>query len=421
MKNSLGFVFSSLTKDSIVNISGSFLNSLLGLIFFILVSRTFGPPLFGVFGVLLAFQVIFSDVFDFGINTGILRFIPQEIAKGEFDVANKFLKLSLELKIFIGFTFILIGLFLSKPLSVLIFKNASYSLPLLFAFAILPTLLLGFSVSYLQSKKEFIKANILNFSSNLARLLILFMILVFGKISVLQVFALFALSPLVGFFVSLFLLKMDFLFASDEWSVFKNFFSFNKWIFLGFSLSSIYSRLDNFFLVRLSNSFQTGLYASSSRLLSFHPQVAGALSITLAPRFSSFQKKIEAFNFFKKSFLTITFFSVLNLFLIPLAPLLVPLLLGIEYQGAVPAFQILSLAMVFILLSVPAQGALIYFLSKPKIFFILSLIQFLVIIIFDLIFIPKYGAFGASLAFLISSFLAFAMPTIFVFSKFKNV
>ena len=117
---------------------------------------------------------------------------------------------------------------------------------------------------------------------------------------------------------------------------------------------------------------------------------------------------------------SVAFISVLNLFLIPLAPFLIPLLLGVEYKEAVPAFQVLSLAMVFILLSVPAQGTLIYFLSKPKIFFILSLIQFLVIVIFYLIFIPKYGAFGASLAFLISSFLAFVIPTIFVLVKFKK-
>lgn len=410
------FSFPSLTKDALVNTTGTVFNAFIGLVFFAILSRSLGPEKFGIFAAVQALLIVLSDIFDLGTNNGILRFLPQ-IGSDQKTQGNV-LKTALGIKLIIGLTIFFAGFILSKILSLIIFKSAEASSITLLAFLILPTLLLGFSVSCLQARHQFVKAAVLNIAANIFRLIFLIFLILSSSLTVFSALAIFALTPVIGFLISpLFFSFAPIILGRIEWKFFKEFLSFNKWITVAFSTAAIQARIDNLFLIRLSNSFETGLYAASSRLLSIYPQISGALSTAYAPSFSEAEKKNKGREIFKKTILQTTILAAIGLVPIIFASPIISLIYGKEYLPALRIFQILYLGMFFIILSVPSLTAIIYFLAKPKFYFLLTLFQLLVTIGGNILLIPRYQAQGAALTFTVGIFLVYLTAT--VYSKAK--
>src|SRR5436190_1353292 len=109
-------------KQSMITFLGTLINGSLGAIFFIFMARWLGPAKFGIFGVGVTVLTLVADISDFGISTGIIRFVGKYAKKDEY-VALKYLKASFNFRLFISLIVLLIGLLISHGLAINVFSK----------------------------------------------------------------------------------------------------------------------------------------------------------------------------------------------------------------------------------------------------------------------------------------------------------
>ena len=75
IKNLINLSFTQTGKDTGIVFLGTLINVIIGGLFFILAPRILGPADYGLFSVVLATGLMAFNFANFGIDTGILRFI----------------------------------------------------------------------------------------------------------------------------------------------------------------------------------------------------------------------------------------------------------------------------------------------------------------------------------------------------------
>ncbi|HEY5600947.1 MAG TPA: polysaccharide biosynthesis C-terminal domain-containing protein, partial [Patescibacteria group bacterium] len=199
----------------------------------------------------------------------------------------------------------------------------------------------------------------------------------------------------------------------------KDFFKFNRWVALGFIFAAIQANLGSFMLLRLTDAGQAGIFAAASKLMSFFPQIVGAISITFAPKYSDNVDLSLAKSFFKKTAIISSLAAVGILAILPFADLIIKVFFGEEFLGAVSVLQISTLQTSFLFLSIPATTAILYLWGKSNIYAIIAILQTLVVFGLNALLIPDLGAIGASVSFLVATVLVFVLATAYAVVKLK--
>ena len=161
--------FTGTGKDTSIVFAGTLVNVICGGLFFILAPRILGPSQYGFFSVVVATGIMVANLANFGIDTGILRFVKDN----DQSSSDRILKLAFQAYLLIGVTVFILGFLVSSYLANLLgHPNLGPFFKIAFA-GIIFLLLTDFFIATLQAKKQFLKASIVNISSNLARFLIL--------------------------------------------------------------------------------------------------------------------------------------------------------------------------------------------------------------------------------------------------------
>src|SRR3989344_4171260 len=276
-------------RQSLVTISATVINGILGFLFYIVLARNLGPEVFGLFTVSIAVLTLTVDLVDLGINTGLVKFVAGNINENR-QKALKFLKLSLEIKLIIWIIILVIGFFVAPTVAVNIFNKKELVLPLqLVMLGVGSAMLFNFATSSLQAFQKFKSWSLINILSNSLRLLIVFLLIFSLNINLFNSLLVYILMPLFGFLVTLFLIPTrQFIKQKNEFKLFPKLFGFNIWV-VGFTaISAISTRLDLFITTRYLSDYEVGLYGFSTQIVSVVPQIIGAISIVTAPKFSSF-------------------------------------------------------------------------------------------------------------------------------------
>lgn len=397
---------SSTRKDLLITLFGSGLAALLGSAFFVIVSRLLGPTNFGIFSALVMLIVLISDIADLGVSAGLPNFVSRAEKLGDLQSAGRFLNLSLVLKILVATSVVALGFIFSHWLSATLFKRDIE--PGLLPWALTGGILMAvysFSLSALQARRKFATAAFLNVSGNSARLLFLLLIGLGFSLSISSGIAFYLAGLAVTAIGGLVLLPVGLLRNLPTKTDLHSFFSFNKWLALGVLLYAIFTRLDSILLVSLKNPYEAGVYAAASRVTFVFPFIISGLAAVWSSRFSAFSRDEEALLYFKKSFVTSGFISLVSLLAIPLAPFIVRLVFGTDYLGSITPLIILVLGWVAFLLAVPAVQFITYYLSRPDLYAFSTLTQFIAIVSLDFSLIPQLGAVGAAVAFLVGNVL----------------
>ena len=279
------------------------------------------------------------------------------------------------------------------------------------------TLLGNFFVAVLQTKRQFVKASIVNISANILRLIILLVASYFLTIDLNFLTILVYSVTIIYVIVGKIFVPLNFLKAENENIHFKNFFGYNFWIAASLAISSI--PFDNYLLVKIAGPIATGLYAAPMKILTTTYQFAGSYSRVLASRFSSFDSDTKAIEFAKKaSTLVILIFCGIILSNL-IAPILVTIF-GDEFQPSVPIFRILTIGMAFFFADTVPMSLILYYFGKSKIAFYVTIWHYAIYLMLLLYFIPKYSATGAAVAFTASEIVTFFTLTSYVVFKFKK-
>jgi len=414
IKNLINLSFTQTGKDTGVVFLGTLINIIVGGLFFILAPRILGPADYGLFSVILATGLMVFNFANFGIDTGILRFIKP----GQKETNQKYLKLALKAYLAIGFLIFSLGYVFSPIIAQFLDAPQTENLLRIAFGATMFSLLGNFFVAVLQTQKQFIKASAVNISANAARLVILAIASYFLTIDLhFLTILVYAVTILYVIFGKIFV-PLDFLRAQEEHLHFKNFFGYNFWVAASLAISAI--PFDNYLLVKIAGPVATGLYAAPMKILAMTYQFAGSFSRVLASRYSSFDSNRKAIEFSQKAtpLVLAVFFGLLVISF--LANPIVRLFFGNQYQQSIQIFRITSVGMAFFFADTIPVSIILYYFGRSKVTFYVTVWHYLIYVLLLLYFIPRQSALGAAIAFSISEIITFVTLSAYVVFKFRK-
>ncbi len=398
---------------------GTLLNGILGALFFIILAKALGPSDFGLFAVAIATLTLISDIADSGINTGLINFISRHLSSNT-DQAYRFLKLGLEIKIIIWLIILPIGWLLAPFLCQTIFQKQELINPIrVMMIGVGGALLFSFATNALQALQKFWAWSFLNILSNGLRLILIGYLVLIGRLSLPNVLWVYVGILFLGFFIGLKFLPLRFLKVTNEKSVGREFFHYNKWIALFTILAALSSRLDTFLTARLVTTAQLGIYSVAVQLSSAVPQLVFAIAAAIAPKLASFTTDQQAKSYLMKLQLLVIGIALLGTVSFPIAYYFFPWL-GPVYQASIMPFIILMVAQLIFLIAIPTHQVIFYYFQKPNFFFKVSLIRFFLTLGAGYFLILNYGIIGAALAVLIGSLSDFILPAVWVIYRFNR-
>ena len=416
-----GSVFSTTTfKQTSITFSGTIINGLLGALFYILTARFLGPAAFGLMSVAVTTLTLVADIGDLGSNTGIVNFIPRYLNEDKTK-ALRFLKLGLEVKLFVALTVFILGWFLSPYISSEILLKPELSVPLKIVFSGVGfSLLFSFIISTLQAFQRFWSWSILQIATNSLRVILVLSLIYLGSFTLNNNLLIYIVVPFIGFTAGLLLIPRQFLSVTSEKDVAKEFFKYNKWVALFTIIAAIGARIDTYISARLLTSTQLGFYSASLQLVQVVPQIVVSIHTVVAPKMASMGKIEELVKYIKKTQIMVLGLAGLGLLSIPLVILLIPILYGPEYVPTIPIFVVHLFAMLVFLISVPVHMAIFYYFSYPKLFFWLSFVQLILVSSLSFFLIPEIGVIGAALAVLVGQVFNFTVPLIWLLKRINQ-
>lgn len=396
-------------KDTIAVFLTTGVNIFIAGLFFVIAPRILGPSDFGIFATVVATGIFAINVANFGIDSGILRFASNKTN------SNTYLTLAFKSYIILGVVTAVIGLLISPVLAqILGYVQITNLLRIAFASTIF-LLLTNFYVAALQSRKEFIKASLINISSNLSKIIILIIAAAFFSAKLYIVTIIFFFTPIISTIVGKILSPFKFQ-KSGAQDLF-GFFHYNLWIALSLIIASI--PLDNYFLLKFAGSQQTGLYAAPFKILTFVYQFAGNFTKVLAPRFSSFDtnEKVRAFAFKSFGIVALAVFALLLLAIF--AQPVNSLIFGKSFTDSAQIFKILTLGFIFFFSATVPSAIILYYLGKSQVVFAITLIRVIIFILLLYFLVPAIQAKGAAIAYVIAEASTFLLLSFYSFWKLK--
>src|SRR3990167_4505539 len=140
-------------KDTIIVFLTTGINIFIAGLFFVFAPRILGPSDFGIFATVVATGILATNIANFGIDTGILRFASNGVKN------NPYLSLAFKSYLILGTLTAVVGFLISPLLANLLGHNQLVPLLRIAFFSIIFILLTNFYVASLQAKKEFIKSH----------------------------------------------------------------------------------------------------------------------------------------------------------------------------------------------------------------------------------------------------------------------
>lgn len=379
--------------DATVLVFGTVLNSVLGLVFYILAARNLGPEGFGYLSFLTGLAILAAEVGDMGFSQAIIRFGQ----KGDLPAV---LKLVFVQRLLVSaLYFVLAWLFKAEFI-----VCAAIATGFVFLSAVTQALL---------AQKSFLTSTLVNISGNLVRLVITVWLIVTGSATIVNLAGSFLIGVVFSFCLGLSVLwsrkVLTFSVGEvfDHWPKIRR---FSPWLGGSQIIASAAAKSDIPLLFWLAGPHVVGIYSSAAKLTSLYPQVATALENVFSPRFSAGgavdQEKREYYllaGLFVTGVLAVSF----------LAPWIVPFIFGPSYQSAIPVFIGLSLAAVPFILSGPAMALLVYRRGQSHKHFVISLSSTIILLGGYLFLVPSFGVFGIVAAAFLANSLILILAMIF--------
>ncbi|MEK7112599.1 MAG: oligosaccharide flippase family protein, partial [Patescibacteria group bacterium] len=224
MKETLTQIIKTRTiKDSAISFTGTFVNGLLGLAFYILMARNLGPLNFGIFSVAVATLTLITDISDVGTDTGLVRFIGKYLNSDKLK-ALRFLKLGLKVKLAAWLGVLVLGWFLAPFVSVNLLNKGELLIPLRLALVgVGGALLFSFATHAVQAIQRFWVWSGLNVGGNLIRLLGVIFLISLMQLNLISGFVVYIAVPFLGFLAGFFFIP-SFFKVKNEFGVSKEFF-----------------------------------------------------------------------------------------------------------------------------------------------------------------------------------------------------
>jgi O-antigen/teichoic acid export membrane protein len=382
----------------------------IGFLYAIFLARFLGVHDFGIYSFTLAFIYPFMQVADFGIERYILRDLSRDPDRSSYYLSNL-----IPLRILFAITAlaiaILLGLILGQTSTQIIYF-------FVFGLALIPYNLIFLFTSYLNSQEKmeyYAVANIMQITLT-AGLGIIFALLKFGLV------AIFLSYPLANVILLLFFLvkakKWNIpLGWNMDWKFWKKSLT-ESWIFAALLIIAVfYLRLSTIMVGVLKGPEATGLYSSASRFVEAMILIPQSLALALFPLSSKLilEDKEKLKRVYKKGLGILFLFSLpFSFALIFGSKIITGFAFGKEYLPAIPVFMVLGISIIFFFLNALA-GNIIQNSNYVKKFLPFAGLNFVILLIFTLILIPRYSIVGAAWAVVGGEIAGLIINNLFVY------
>ena len=276
------------------------------------------------------------------------------------------------------------------------------------AVSIFCSVLANFVNYSLSARRKFLKVSLLTSFGALLRLLFLLAIAMTNKVTLENSVVAQTLSIVFLLLVSLYFIKINFLSSQTDFSDIKKLMRFAYLLGFARMFTGIAYRLDVLMLVSLKNAHEAGIYSTASRVISIYPLLSASFLTVIAPKIATINNKTDLKKYLSKALFGIIVLVSSIIFMLFFAGPFMLILFGDKALAAVTVFRLLLISMIFFVLSVPVVSLAVYYLKAPYILTVNSIIQLLIVVFGNIIFIPQFGRNGPA----VSLILAFSITLI---------
>ncbi len=408
-----GILTAQTTKDTLISFLGLGTIAIVGMVFTVITARALGPTLFGIFSALNAVVTLLSSMGDLGLSSALVNFIPKLTDRRNVIISTVFW-IQIATSVILALALALLGL---KP--DLIIPGSTTAHFIIIGILTGLYVLQGFALGIFNSERKFLFASILQGSDSVLKLVIVAGLFFTDSFNIEYALLANVVSCLLSVFWGLGreLSNIRRIFPRAQ---VLEIFHFAKWIALSRAFSVMISRVDVILLNLLVGGFQAGIFSAASRIALLFALLVSSISSVIAPRFSAFVNKDDIKLYLKKVTLMVGGIALFMIGTIIFADPLVRTIFGEKYLAAIPVFRALTLAMIPFLLSVITSQPLIYSFNQPKYFSRVTIFQVTILVILDLILIPRYGALGPTIALGIANTFLFGATATKLYLLLRN-
>jgi len=409
----LPLILSKTARNTYFIFSGNSLAMVLAFFYTIILYRIVSISDFGYYSALFSFLLLLTDIADIGIGSSLSRFLPP-LKKNPIKMFG-FLKSAFLTQFTTVFLIFIIIVFAAPFISQVLFHSKDLiTFVRIVGLGIVGAAVGNFFLNTLYAKEKFVTASIFTIITALARLVFLLVLAGFAIVSLSNVIWALVGSFIFGSLIGMMLVNPVFLFHKSTKSDIRILLGFSSFLGIARTLTAVSSRLDVLMLMALTNSVETGIYSTASRVASLYPVFTASFISVVGPRVAVI-KEVELKNYFTKIILaTIGLIVTILIFILIAKPFMV-ILFSEKSLPSVPVLRSLLISMMFFTGSIPGVALSVYYLKKPFILTVNSILQLITVIFGNLIFIPHFGRIGAAfsliaaygLSFLLTSFMSF--------------
>lgn len=428
-------------EDVIVSMIPQVATAVAGFIASVLIARGLGPQGMGNYALILSVSGLAAALSDLGIGQTAIRFASRAAANNDTDNQLAILRWAFRLRMILVFLTSTIA-FIAAPLVADKFWHDSSLSPLVrlslltgvfTAIAAVPTI-------YLQSLKLFKMNAAVIVGQTIVSLAGIVIIAVLKKWSLNNVIIASVVATSLGAITFIVLVPKASFFKWNEFpkqlSESINYFwkaphsnlakspsldatdanSFAFMMLLSSVIVTLTMRADVWLMGLYVEKSQIGLYSVASRLTLPLVIVLGGLNTALWPRSSTLNTTDEILTLIKKTS-KLSFLVVLaGLIYSILAPMLIPLLFGSNYQSAILLSQWLCIRYCISIATCPI-GIIGYSFGLVRLYWIINFIQLLLVILINIALLPRIGALGAVIALISNEILGFIVTLVLIWRK----
>jgi O-antigen/teichoic acid export membrane protein len=412
-------LLSSTARNTYLVFFGNMTSAVFAFVFTVVLYRVISISDFGYYSALFSLFILVADIGDVGIGASLSRFLPPlKSKKYQF---NRFIKTSFIYQIVVlGVFCILIYIFSDKVAEV--FFHTLNLAPLVRAITIG---IFGLGVTnyfgyILSAEERFVGASVISALSSILRLGFLILVIVLHVINLTTVIWTQIGSMLLTSIVAFCFIGGAFIRVRFSRKDLKELVHFSKYLGIARSLTALSSRLDALMLIAYTNSTQTGIYSTASRVISIYPLLAGSFTSVIAPKISGMSNPKEFKLYLRKVILATIALIATILILIVLAYPFITILFGEKARDSVEVFRVLLVSQIFFTASIPAVAVAIYYVRKPHILTLNSILQLIIVVVGNMIFIPRYGRIGPALSLIVAFAASLICTTYMSFMYLKK-
>ncbi len=405
-----------LIKNSVLQLFNTFFMLATSWVISIWVARQLGPSSYGIFNMVLWLTDSFSWIIAMGLIHAVTKFVAEYSGKDDKTMVGAIIVFVMKIEICISLVSIAVLIGLRIPISNFFFTSEQSFYFLLAFIGIFPgvtTAIFSASIDGIQKFEYFTYANlILSPLSFLCKAVVL--LLGKGIVGLLVVMLVFSFINTLFYLVVLKkegVLSIKSLRARIEPSLKKRIFQYNRSVVAILLCDKIiWDKSENFFLGRLCDSVQIGFYNLGFNIAQKSVSILPfAFWRVLFPAMSNFfgtgdRDKMKRLFYLSTRYLAFATIPI-GVAGIILAYQIIHYLYGHNFIGAQRTLQIILFSSIISSLANPA-AAILYGYEKQAFIYKFGFFLALLNIGIDLLLIKSYGAFGASLAYAVTTIIA---------------